>query len=362
VNRAAWASRFFFLVALVPTLVAAGFAAYEFHIQPPAPVQGSFRYDPTTPLLSKKLVTNGLLLGSIAPSVTSFDKAIGASESLTVRAVRWGSPNPLPKVPINSAARYGAKTLLEVRPGVAALPPGSCTPQYITMRRITRGEGDGWLRSLAIAIISLREPIILSFAPEMNGTWWTFGSQCVSGAEYKSAYRHIYTTLVYDINRRLKFLKLPGHAADLVTFMWQPSAMHRSTPDPKPYWPGSKYVDVVGLDGYYNYQTDTFDTIFGRTLTLIHSLTTKPIMIGETAAGTLYGHRHQIWAIKNLIAGVQRDKLLGFIWFDKNQLGKPGALISHQDWRLENSPTALAVFKREVQSLSIASFAATRAG
>ena len=45
--------------------------------------------------------------------------------------------------------------------------------------------------------------------------------------------------------------------------------------------------------------------------------------------------------IRSLFAGTATDHLLGFVWFDEKQDDGP----YHQDWRLEDAPAALAVFK-----------------
>jgi hypothetical protein len=304
-------------------------------------------------LLSKALTPPGLLVGSYSRDFSAFDQKIGTSVSLAVRLMKWGAP--LPEDFIAAAARRGAKTIIELQPGHLNWY------DHITMRGIAAGLSDQWLHSLAVQIVSLRQPIIVSFAPEMNGKWYVYGSENVSGPVYIGAYQHVYTVLVRDINTRLKHLKLYGHASGLVKFMWQPSAHHRTTPDPGPYFPGSTYVDLVGLDGYYNYLSDTFDAIFGKTLAELKGMTSKPIMIGETAAGTRYGSTRQVWALKDLFAGIKKNGLLGLIWFDLNQLGDKGNAIAHQDWKLEDSQSALAAFRQELAAASVASYVRPKA-
>jgi hypothetical protein len=68
------------------------------------------------------------------------------------------------------------------------------------------------------------------------------------------------------------------------------------------------------------------------------------VLLAETAAGPQSG---PVAKIPGLFAGVEEDHLLGLVWFDVDQ--NDG--VNHQDWRLENSPAALAEFRREVATL-----------
>ncbi len=51
--------------------------------------------------------------------------------------------------------------------------------------------------------------------------------------------------------------------------------------------------------------------------------------------------------IPGIFAGVHSNHLLGVVWFDVAQ--DDG--IYHQDWRLEDSPAAIAVFRQGLRSL-----------
>jgi hypothetical protein len=328
-NRAALAARVFLAICVVPTAGAAGYAVYEYRHQPAA-VTGDFP------------ATKGALLGVFAPtlpkdrqtaSVTSglesFDAAVHHRATLTVAYINWG--NPFPATYIGDAARVGARTLLELE------PRGKGAPK---LPQIAAGRGDAWLKEFAAAIAATRVPFTLSFGPEMNGKWYAYGSG--SARDYIKAFRHVHDELIEEVSKDLS----PELATSLIRFMWQPSAIHIRTPSPIPYWPGAKYVNLIGLDGYYYHPTDTFHIIFARTIRLLRKLSPKTrIMIGETAVGPMTGH--QAAGIKNLFAGVRYNKLAGLIWFDRNMTKIPHRnkkRIYHQDWRIEDHPAALRAF------------------
>lgn len=327
-NRAALAARLFLVVTLLPAIGAAGFAAYEYRSQAPLP-PGTFRPDASKPLIDGK-PTRGFLLGTFAPGkgtkgLAAFDHQIGTHATLTVKYMLWGKTYPANYVA--DAAALGAETVVELE------PRGKHAP---TLAEIAAGIGDAWLRAFATEVTHYKQHFILSFAPEMNGAWYQYGSGHAPPADYVRAFRHVHDVLAKTRARRL------------ITFLWQPSAIHNTTPSPAPYWPGSKYVNEIGVDGYYFTPADTFRGIFGRTLALLGSLApATPILIGETAIGPK--SEHEAADIRNLFAGVQRNHLLGLIWFDKDQNRKP--YLYHQDWRLQNSPRALAGFQTALASV-----------
>jgi len=329
----------FLAVFLLPTVGAAGYAVYEYRHQPaattayPPGVTSTSAYFPSVkrPLLgvfAPALPHNGQTTSDTS-GLKSFDAAVHHKATLTVVYLNWGSRFPAKY--IGDAARAGAMTLLELE------PRGKNVPR---LAQLAAGQGDAWLKEFAVGIAATRVPFILSFGPEMNGFWYAYGSN--AARDYIRAFRHVRYKLMKELSQDLS----PARAASLIRFMWQPSAIHISAPSPIPYWPGAKYVDIVGLDGYYYHPTDTFHIIFARTIHLLRKMSPKTrIMIGETAVGPMTGH--QAGGIKDMFAGINNDKLAGFIWFNRNQTnisyGK-GKRIYHQDWRLQDHPAALRAF------------------
>ena len=91
---------------------------------------------------------------------------------------------------------------------------------------------------------------------------------------------------------------------------------------PARWWPGSSYVNWVGIDGYYYQPSWKFASLFGPTIKAVRALTLDPILISETAAPGAT----QPAKIADLFAGIRAYGLLGFVWFDANK----GAGLAHQ--------------------------------
>jgi hypothetical protein len=340
VNRAAMASRIFLAITILPATGAAGYVAYQYRHQPPA--THAYRVGGENAAAVNAFPTGGTILGVFAPTLprkgapvsdtaalASFDHAVGHRATLSVAYLNWGSPFPAKYV--TDAAGLSARTVLELEPRGKRAP---------TLAQIAGGRGDRWLHSFAAAIASTGQPFGLSFGPEMNGAWYAYGGN--TARDYIRAFRHVHNVLLRDVGSRLT----PKAASRLLTFMWQPSAMHGSTPSPRRYWPGARYVELVGLDGYYYHSTDTFHIIFDRTISMLRKLSPNTrIMIGETAVGPMTGR--QVAGIKDLFTGIKHRKLAGLIWFNRNQMGihfAPDKRVYHQDWRLQDHPAALRAF------------------
>ena len=258
--------------------------------------------------------SRGFELGAITTDLADFDKAVKYRASLRMLFLRWGS-SIIPRKPIINDAKLGAEAVIELQ------------PVHLSMIQVASGTDDQWLLdTLAPNLAAVGDPVTISFAPEMNGQWYPWGTTKTTPANYVLAWRHIHDVLA------------ASPAGKLITWLWQPSAIHFSTPSPLPFWPGSKYVNEIGLDGYYVLPNDTFDVIFKQTIKLMRTVSNAPILVGETAVGATTGHLGP--DIRNLFAGIREYHLLGLVWFNIAQHGGK----YHQDWRLQDHPVGLRAF------------------
>ena len=67
------------------------------------------------------------------------------------------------------------------------------------------------------------------------------------------------------------------------------------------------------------------------------------MLLSESAVGPAAG---QFAKILDLFKGMSADHTLGLVWFDKKQTGG----TYRQDWRLEDSPTAIEAFRLGVKA------------
>lgn len=253
------------------------------------------------------------VVGGVTRNVVSFDTAVKEVTDLRMVFMNWGSTN-FPATEIRNNASAGAQSVLELMPRNKSLT-GIGDPGSTGYNR--------WLHDfLAPKIAALRIPVTISFGSEMNGPWYSWGFGRVKPQVFVRAWRHIHNLLAGTT------------AGPLITWMWQPSAIHFTTPNPVPWFPGSAYVNIIGLDGYFVLPADDFDVIFAKTIRLMRAITTVPIMVGETAIGWHTGHAQL--DMQRLFRGIRRFRLKGMVWFNINQRGSTS--IYHEDWRIQDRP------------------------
>jgi beta-mannanase len=171
--------------------------------------------------------------------------------------------------------------------------------------------------------------VVIGFGHEMNASWYSWGYKHVPPSTFVAAWRHLVTLF-------------RNEGAENVTWLWTLQADQPGTGPVASWWPGSHYVDWVGIDGYYYRPSDNFASVFGKTIAQVRAFTSRPVLLSETAVGPAAG---QLVKILDLFRGMAADKTLGLVWFDKPQHGG----LYHQDWRIEDNPTAEVSFRLGVR-------------
>lgn len=294
---------------LATTLIVAGLASFAY-----VAVR-----DAAIPRTTAAAVSPGPSIGVFAPGEWASWTPVQRFSQETGQPVRYvldymGPDEAFPAQLGRLAAGHGAEPVLQLEP-------------TMSMARIAAGGDDAYLRRLARQVSGYGHPVVLSFAPEANGNWYSWGWSRTPAAQWVAAWRHVVTAFRQQRVRN-------------VTWMWTVNVPFRDSGPVSAYWPGAAYVGMVGVDGYFLRPSDTFNSVFGPLVSQVRTLTAKPLLISETAAGPASG-RERDPQIRSVFAGVKADRLAGLIWFDEAQHGG----IYHQDWRLENDPGALAAFR-----------------
>ena len=213
---------------------------------------------------------------------------------------------------------HGVRPLIQIDPSDASISA------------IADGTYDQYLRSYADGVRAYGHAVVIGFGHEMNAPWYSWGYGHVKPAEFVAAWRHVVTIFRQE-------------GADNVTWLWTVQSDQPGTGPIRDWWPGDAYVTWVGIDGFFVHRGDTFAQVFGPTIAQVHQLTSKQILISETAVAPA---SDQFLKIVNLFSGMAKAKALGLIWFDINQ--QDGR--DHQDWRLEKDPTGSNAFRFGVRS------------
>jgi beta-mannanase len=206
-------------------------------------------------------------------------------------------------------------------------------PAY-ALSAIAEGRHDAYIWRAARETAAYGKPVFIRLAEEMNGSWDTWGAG-VDGntpASYIAMWRHV-----------VSIFRL-AHATN-VRWVWSPNVHNGSTRPFQQYYPGDAWVDYVALDGYNEGSRlgawQSFAQVFGKSYTELAALTTKPMMIAETASAEEGGSKSAwIEAIPQTIA-TQMPRVRAVVWFDRDK---------ETDWRVNSSPSSLAAFQAVTES------------
>jgi mannan endo-1,4-beta-mannosidase len=251
----------------------------------------------------------------IADRVGQFQHMTGAR----IRVVEFYNPFP---GPFQAAEAFQATK-------IGALPLIQLNPRKATMSDVAAGKYDRVIKSYATQVKAFGCHIILSFGHEMNGWWYPWGLPRAQPSDFIAAWRHIHDIFAEE-------------GVGNVIWSWDPSHQYAEFRPGKAaslaseWYPGNRYVDWIGLDGYLN-PGQNFKEVFSHQLASIASAAgSRPVYLAETGVAP---NVHEIRQIDNLFAGLRGYNLRGLIWFDQN---------AKQKWELQGRKAAIAEYRKFV--------------
>ncbi len=197
--------------------------------------------------------------------------------------------------------------------------------------RIAAGAYDPYIRRAAREAAAFGQPFFLRFAHEMNGSWYQWGANVDGNTpeDYIAMWRHVVAIFREE-------------GATNVRWVWSPNVYGSGGVKPfAPYYPGNRWVDFVALDGYNWGSTEppgwqSFAKIFGLSYSALAALTTKPMMIAETASAEAGGDKAS-WTREILtVLPAQMPRVRALVWFDQDK---------ETDWRIDSSPATNQAFR-----------------
>ncbi len=183
--------------------------------------------------------------------------------------------------------------------------------QPIDYEGLLNGEYDSYIMDFAERLKGDGNPVFMRFAHEMNGNWYPWAGTVIGAEKYIAIYRH-----VKDIFDKA--------AADNVK--WVFSVNWEDVPSVEGnhfmlYYPGDKYVDYVGIDGYNWGDTQpwsrwmSFKEMFGKICGEVVSETGKPVIISEFSSADSGGDK-ALW-IKEAMTDIKnRKNIKAFVLFN----------------------------------------------
>ena len=247
--------------------------------------------------------------------LASFGQAAGRQPNLVGYYSGWAQPFDMSFA--QTIRRHGVIPFVQIDPTDASISA------------IAAGTYDDYLRSYADSVRNFRHAVVIGFGHEMNAPWYPWGYKHVPAATFVAAWRHIVTLF-------------RGQGADNVTWLWTLEADQAGTGPIASWWPGAQYVTWVGIDGYYYRSSDTFASVFGKTIDQVRAFTSKPVLLSETAVGPRPASSPRS---RTCSTGWPHTRRSGWCGSTRSQHGG----LYHQDWRIEDNLQAQISFRLGVR-------------
>lgn len=271
-----------------------------------------------------------------AYKIDEFTSLTGASPKIVLWYQNWeqDSSKRFDTKKMDAVASRGAMPMLTWVPKDPTL--GTNQPKY-ALKTIARGDHDAYIRQWARDAKAWGKPFYLRPMHEMNGDWspWCVGVNGNTSADYRAAWRHM-----HDIFRQ--------EGTTNVRWVWFPNVAYSgSTPFAEVY-PGDAYVDWMALDGYNfgtakpNQRWRSAAEIFGPSYDALVKMTSKPMMIAETASAEAGGDK-AAWIEQSLLKDIpsRLPRVRAVVWFHK---------YKGIDYRANSSQAALDAYKKVAAS------------
>lgn len=230
-----------------------------------------------------------------------------------------------PTGPVELAVQRGLTPIISLEP----IHWGSRHDNHLA--KIANGDFDDYFRRWATDAKQWGGDIYLRFGFEMNGDWFSWGEQ---PDLFKKTWIHLHGIFSEVGCSNVKWMFSPN-------VLWQNMTVGEGI---AAYYPGSEYVDSIGIDGYNFgdhhdqwHKWESYSTIFERTIAACVAAE-KPIFISEI--GCADDPRKAEW-IRDFLEKVSADKRIeGFVYFNhfNPRKGEP-------NWRLDSDPASLKAFQ-----------------
>ncbi len=212
--------------------------------------------------------------------------------------------------------------------------------QTFPLRAIASGQFDSYIDTWANGLHNYGQPVLLSFAHEMQGDWypWGYGVNGNTAADYISAYRHVHD-------------RFTAAGATNVRWVWTVDAddAGSSRPPATTFYPGDAYTDWLGVDAY-NWGTSqswsswrSLADVLSNTYQEFTQLNaTKPILLSEWGS-TEAGGSKPAWILAAANDLQQYfPRVQAVIWFHEHG----------SRWAIDSSPQSVAAAGQAFRQLA----------
>ncbi|MDX6682098.1 MAG: hypothetical protein QOG94_2137 [Solirubrobacteraceae bacterium] len=281
---------------------------------------------PTITRVSQPLSTppkNGIYLGVFNRSVAgppahpvSLRRYPGAGLRILHRFQAWWGPDRfLGRAWLNAVAARGAVPMITWEPwAVHADGSAAGTQRRGIDGEIAAGLHDLYIKRWARDARAYGKPMVIRFMHEMNGDWYPWAANGFGNtpAQFRAAWRHVHTIF-------------RSEGATNVSWVFSIDALAAGTPTSRRrldhFYPGSNYVDWVGLSGF-NWSDPrsggilSYERVFRPSYEIVKGYG-KPVMLTEMGTATRDAQTAPAWVHDVMTSTPKRfPRVKAIVWYD----------------------------------------------
>jgi beta-mannanase len=259
--------------------------------------------------------------GTRRPSrFTRYARMTGHTPAILLYYRNWKAKHAFDAVTLRRIARQRAVPML------------TWEPARTSLRDIAAGRHDRYVRRQARDARRFRRPVLVRFAHEMNGDWYSWGAHANTPATFIAAWRRV-VGLFRD------------EGARNARFVWSPNADDEGLGRIVRRYPGDRWVDWVGLSGFSwggPWDWEGPSDIFYASYRALTRITKRPLMIAETAAHETGGDKADWirWLFDRDLR--QMPRVRAVVWFNGRE--------NWARWDVDSTRRSLRAFRKHVAS------------
>ena len=224
-------------------------------------------------------------------TIEDFEEMVGKHQAIIVSSSYWGEQN-FPTDNLNVIWRHGSLPLVFWSPWDKPYEEDH-GPDKFGLTEILAGKWDAYIDKWADAARDFGHPIIVVFGVEMNGTWFPWSGAYYGGAQWVPEYNNWKGPETFRRAYRYVVDRVRARHASNIKWMFHTNNYpypYETWNSAAAYYPGSDYVDWLGLSVYGQQYKDEPNPDIPSLVDWPYQEMSrldpnKPIMIAEWATG-----------------------------------------------------------------------------
>ncbi|MBL8027150.1 MAG: hypothetical protein JNL74_12100 [Fibrobacteres bacterium] len=203
------------------------------------------------------------------------------------------------------------------------------------LKRIADGKEDYIIGRMQEQLAKIKSPVWIRFGHEMNGNWysWSGSNNGPDGAVlYKEAFVYL----------KRKFIQKTNDSTSFIFCVNREDVPNNSKNRFESYYPGSEYVDIVGLDAYDKCKNTAKSLLIEPYERIVRMAPDKPVVVTEIA--TACTKKHEWLVALNECIKTDFRSIKAVVWFD---------YVKEENWSLGTDTAAGELIDKWNQDINL---------